>query len=489
MFLLEAQVKRVVFVALTALLLAACQNKASTPVLTNPPSDPTNLSFSNVTNSSVTLTWDAVPQATGYIVERKSRSAAYAQLATPTAPSLSADTDYSYGVSATNDKARSNGVEKSVRTAAAAAPKFKVETVKTALDTIWTIRFAPDGRLFFTQRGDDIVKLHALDISSEKITDYTGSSAVLGATGENGVLGMELDPAFSSNNRVYICYTYGTKDAPKNRVSSFTLSGNSLTGEKPLLEMRGGAHHNGCRVTYGPDSKLYVSMGDNDPAGDKLTGPNATIAQDLGVMAGKIFRINPDGSIPSDNPFYASLSGSFRAIWSFGHRNPQGLAFQPGTGALWSTEHGPVTRDELNVIKPGRNYGWPLCSGVQAYGVPLTSGPQYDNTTYPCTGPNLNAANYQPAVAEFAGGDSPAIAPSDLIFYTGNAFPAWKNDLFFVTLKTKRLYHLKLSGERVASQEILIDSGYGRLRDIAQGPDGLIYISTDEGLILRVFPQ
>lgn len=481
--------KRLALGALAALILAACQNQVTSPGINTPPLDPTNLTFSNVTSSSVTLSWDGVSAATGYIVERKSGSADYAPLATPTTTtytdtSVSADTDYTYRVSASNDKGRSTGVEKTVRTAAATPVKFKIDTLKTVQDAVWAMRFAPDGRLLFTQRDNNVVKLHALDLSNGNITDYTSPSAVLNATGENGVLGLELDPGFASNNKVYICYTYGSPGMEHNRVSSFTLSGSSLTGERALLEMRGGAHHNGCRVAFGPDGKLYVSMGDNDPAGDD---PSGTDAQDLGILAGKIFRINPDGSIPSDNPFYATQSGTSRAIWSFGHRNPQGLAFQPGTGALWSTEHGPITRDELNIIKPGKNYGWPLCSGVQAYGVPLNSVP--DAVTYPCTGPNLTAANYQPAVAEFAGGDAPAIAPSDLIFYTGNAFPAWKNDLFFVTLKTGRLYHLKLSGEKVASQEVLINNTKGRLRDIVQGPDGLIYISTDEGLILRLSPQ
>jgi len=347
--------------------------------------------------------------------------------------------------------------------------KFNIETVKAVQDTVWAMRFAPDGRLLFTQRDDPVVKVHALNLSSGSVTDYNGTSAVLNATGENGVLGLDLDPNFATNNKVYLCYTYGSVGNEHNRVSSFTLSGSSLSGEKALLEMRGGAHHNGCRVAFGPDGKLYVSMGDSAPAGDS---PSGTDAQDLSILAGKIFRINPDGSIPSDNPFYSTQSGASRAIWSFGHRNPQGLAFQPGTGALWSTEHGPITRDELNIIKPGKNYGWPLCSGVQAYGVSLYSAP--DTVTYPCTGPNLTAANYQPAVAEFAGGDAPTIAPSNLIF---------------VTLKTGRLYHLRLSGEKVASQEILINNTKGRLRDVVQGPDGQIYISTDEGLIFRLSPQ
>lgn len=147
---------------------------------------------------------------------------------------------------------------------------------------------------------------------------------MLNATAKNRVLGLELDPEFTSNNKVYICYTYGSAGKEHDRVSRFTLSGSGLIAEKSRLEMRCRAHHNGCRVAFGPYGKLYISIGDNDPSG--------TDTQDLGVLAGKIFRINPDGSIPSDNPFYITQSGSSRAIWSFSHRN-------------WPSSRAPVLYD------------------------------------------------------------------------------------------------------------------------------------------------
>jgi glucose/arabinose dehydrogenase len=218
--------------------------------------------------------------------------------------------------------------------------------------------------------------------------------------------------------------------------------------------MPGASYHNGCRVIVSPDgAHLFFSMGD---AG-KARG-----AQDLDYRGGKIFRLNLDGSVPADNPFKDS------PVWSLGHRNPQGLRFRPGTDELWSTEHGPDTQDELNLIVKGGNYGWPACRGTDK-----------------C--PSIE--NYQPAKAEFDRNDT--VATSDLIFYDGKAFPQWKDSILFVTLKTGRLYRVTLDGDKVANSEVLLEQKYGRLRSIAEGPDGAIYISTDNGadVVLRLSPK
>jgi len=334
---------------------------------------------------------------------------------------------------------------------------FRVEEVKSGLGGVpWSINSTPDGRLLFTNRDLSQIRVSALDLHTGNITHFNGTSAVRD-DGEGGILGMELDPNFASNNRVYICYSISS-GGPHNRLSRFEISGSALSNELILLDnMRGASTHNGCRVVWGPDGKLYFSMGD---------AQDERASQDLSALAGKIFRINPDGSIPSDNPFPGS------PVWALGLRNSQGLAFQPGTGLLWSTEHGPDNKDELNVIKRGRNYGWPDCMG-----------------TDPCT----RVTNYEPAIKQYSATDT--IAPSDMMFYTGNVFTAWRNNLFFVTLRTGRLYRLVLRGESVAQEEILIDtdsgphSGFGRLRDIVTGPDGLIYLSTDSGRILRLVQQ
>ncbi|MCS6940117.1 MAG: PQQ-dependent sugar dehydrogenase, partial [Roseiflexus sp.] len=260
-------------------------------------------------------------------------------------------------------------------------------------------------------------------------------------------------------------YSYSDENGNRqNRLSRFTvnLTSSSIAEERVLIDaMVGATHHNGCRVIVSPDNRyLFVSMGD-------ALAP--TLAQDLNSTGGKTFRIFKDGSIPTDNPFYDNGRLPRSLIWTYGHRNHQGLAFHPTTGDLWSTEHGPDIMDELNVLIAGRNYGWGWgnCLGtVNCSGVP----------------------DFMPPVAVF--NTDSTVATSDMVFYTGNAFPQWYGDLFFVTLKTGRLYRLKIDNRTIVEQEILIDNQYGRLRDVTVGPDGYIYISTDEtnATLLRIRP-
>ena len=344
-------------------------------------------------------------------------------------------------------------------------PSWRVESVKAGLERPWSINFAPDGRLLMTTRNSGTVQ--ALNLETKGLQTYTVPLQNFRVEGEGGLLGMELASDFNSSKTVYLCYSYWNggqqrESDRRNRLSSFVIGSSGLSGEKILLDdLLGWSNHNGCRVVRSMDNtKLFVTMGDAAGFG---AGPDK--AQDLAARAGKTYRINLDGSIPSDNPFAGS------AVWSLGHRNAQGLAFQPSTGALWSTEHGPDVKDELNVIKKGRNYGWPVsnCQGSSS-------------ESSAC-----NLTNYEAAVKSYD--PQITVAMSDMAFYSGAAFPAWKDNLFFVTLKTGRLYRLEVSGETVAKQEILIDNEYGRLRDIAVGPDGFIYLSTDAGTnssILRV---
>ncbi len=341
---------------------------------------------------------------------------------------------------------------------------WRVETVKSGLERPWSLNFAPDGRLLLTTRYSGNVM--ALNVKNGDLKTFKTDLRQFRPDGEGGMLGMELHPNFAQNNTAYICYSYWKggveSDANKrNRLSSFTIGEDAITLKDVLIDdMPGWWNHNGCRVELSPDKKfLFVSMGD---AAAQSGGPEK--AQNLQSLGGKTMRINLDGSTPSDNPFANS------PVWSLGHRNAQGLAFHPVTGALWSTEHGPNVKDELNVIKKGRNYGWPNCEGV----VKTCAGVQ----------------NYEPAVKEYNPNNT--VAMSDMAFYTGNAFPQWKNNLFFVTLKTGRLYRLELNGETVVKEEIMIDNDYGRLRDVTVGNDGFLYISTDAGTnssILRLRPS
>lgn len=356
-----------------------------------------------------------------------------------------------------------------------AAPGYDIEVVKTGLDRPWSINFAPDGRLFFTARNSG--RLYALNITTGAVQTFSGlPPAGFRAEQEAGMLGMELDPDFAVNGWAYICYSYTDSGNRRNRLSRFTVNPATgvVSGEQILIDnMVGALYHNGCRVVLSPDHQyLFVSMGD---AG------NPSLAQNLDSTGGKTFRIFKNGDIPTDNPFYDNGRLPRSLIWTYGHRNHQGLAFHPTTGELWSTEHGPDIMDELNVLtvgddngrRYGHNYGW-------GWG----SGPRYCLGTVNCDG----VPDFMPPVAVF--NTDSTVATSDMVFYTGSAFPEWFGDLFFVTLKTGRLYRLKIDNRTIVEQEILIDNQYGRLRDVTVGPDGFIYISTDEtnATLLRIRP-
>ncbi|MDX2006384.1 MAG: PQQ-dependent sugar dehydrogenase [Meiothermus sp.] len=462
------------------------------PPAPTPPNPPANLAASELTAGSVRLTWGAVQGATRYTLERGLGSSPSTwtalNLTAPTATqfddnTLEPATAYRYRLRAGNATGDSDWVSLPVTTPAAPPVRYRIETWasnlrdpnnSSSLDVVWSMRFTPDlTRMLYTPRDRTRIEVRSIDVTTKAVTTIPGDSVV---RDENfaGILGMTLDPDFARNNHLYICYsTFVDGNQRRNRVSRFTL-GSRLTDERQLLILAGGFTQNGCRVMFGPDGKLYATMG--------YTG-DFSIAQDLNQLGGKILRINPDGTIPADNPF-----GS--AVWTFGHRNPQGIAFRPGSNQLWSTEHGENTRDELNIIVRGRNYGWPLCVGTQAFNTPLFVANEPEAIrNFTCTGPNLNAENYMPAVRQYEQDGSSSIAPSNLIFYTGRTFLGWRNNLFFLTLRTGRMYRLVLDGDRIASEELLINNTYGRLRDIMVGPEGYIYFSTDGGSIHRIVPN
>jgi len=241
----------------------------------------------------------------------------------------------------------------------AGADGIRVESVLQGLQYPWSMNFAADGRLYFSERGG---KLTRFDPESQEMMAIFGMPPPR-VQGEAGMMGLALDPDFADNQLFYICYA--TRDAeghPTNRLSRFQLKNQRLTDETILFDnMPGAAYHNGCRVITSPDGEyLYFSMGDAGKAG---------MAPVPGYLGGKIFRLELDGSIPSDNPFAGS------AVWSIGHRNPQGLRFRPDTDQLWSTEHGPDTQDELNLIEKGGNYGWPICRGTRAFPAIIRQSP------------------------------------------------------------------------------------------------------------------
>ncbi len=223
-------------------------------------------------------------------------------------------------------------------------------------------------------------------------------------------------------------------------------------------------NHYGCRIAQGQDGNLFVSLGEHFSARDE--------AQNLGNHLGKLIRIAPDGTAPMDNPF-VGRDGAKPEIWSYGHRNEQGLAFNPASGELWETEHGPRGGDEVNIIRPGKNYGWP----VIGFGIDYNGARIHDSTSKP---------GMEQPVKYWV----PSIAPSGMAFYTGALFPAWRGSLFTGALAGQMLVRLSLDGNKVTGEERLLQNLNERIRDVRQGPDGALYLLTDSpaGRMLRVSP-
>lgn len=341
------------------------------------------------------------------------------------------------------------------------AGPVRVASVVGGLEHPWGLAFLPDGRMLVTERAG---RLRVVDDGALS-APVKGVPEVM-ASGQGGLLDVALDPGFAENRLVYVCYAEPGGDGASTAVARGRLAeaADALNDLQVIFRQTpkvGGAAHFGCRLAFSPDGKLFVTSGERfkfDPA------------QDLESGLGKIFRINPDGSVPSDNPF-VGRSDAQPEIWSYGHRNVQGAAIHPVTGALWAHEFGPRGGDELNVPEAGRNYGWPLVSWGRHYsGVDIPDPPSR---------PDLAGSVYY---------WTPSISPSGMTFYTGELFPAWRGNLLIGGLTATGIIRLGLDGQRVTSEErIDLDE---RIRNVRQGPDGAVYALTDqpEGEILRLTP-
>ncbi|HEY5007244.1 MAG TPA: PQQ-dependent sugar dehydrogenase, partial [Caulobacteraceae bacterium] len=332
----------------------------------------------------------------------------------------------------------------------------------------WSLAWLPDGRMLVTERPG---RLRIVSADGVLSAPAAGIPAVA-AENTGGLLDVALDPRFRVNRLIYLSYLE-PRDGSTNAISVArgrlveTNGAPALEALKVILRTgpaTSGGDNVGSRLAFGRDGKLYVTLGDRMVLRDQ--------AQSLGGDLGKVARVNPDGSIPADNPF-AHVAGARPEIFSLGHRNPEGLAFNPATGALWELEHGAKGGDEINVVHPGLNYGWPVITyGIDYSGVPIGIGTQK---------PGLQQPVYY---------WDPSIAPSGMAFYTAELFPAWKGDLFIGALKGQRIVRLTLDGERVASEEVLLTELHERIRDVRQGPDGALYVLTDNdaGRILKLVP-
>lgn len=338
---------------------------------------------------------------------------------------------------------------------------LEITSVARGLEHPWGLAFLPDGRMLVTERPG---RLRIVSADGSVSAPVSGVPEVY-AKGQGGLLDVALDPDFATNPWVYLSFSEPGEGGGGTAVARGRLVDGALTDvavifrQMPKLEA---GQHFGSRLVFDRQGRLYVTSGDRG---------NWDNPQRLDRGQGKIFRINRDGSIPADNPF-VGRDDAIAAIWSYGHRNVQGAALHPQTGVLWQTEHGARGGDELNIPGSGLNYGWPVITlGINYNGQPIGSGEK-------------SAEGMEQPIHSW----TPSIAPSGLAFYTADRFPEWKGSLFVGALAFQRVVRLSLDGDKViAEQPLLVDFGE-RIRDVRQGPDGYLYLLTDDakGKLLRV---
>ncbi len=344
--------------------------------------------------------------------------------------------------------------------------RLQVQTVVAGLEHPWALAFLPGGReMLITERPG---RLRLLDAGGTLSAPIEGVPQVF-AEGQGGLLDVALSPDFARDRLVYLSYAEaGTNGKAGTTVGRGRLSDDGrrlenfqvIFRQEPKLST---GNHFGSRLVFDRDGHLFVALGENY---------ERMAAQDLGKLQGKVVRLYPDGSVPPDNPF-VGRPGARPEIWSYGHRNQQGAALNPWTGRLWTHEHGPRGGDEINIPEPGKNYGWPLA----------TNGIDYNFLPIPEARGKVAKGTEPP---HYVWEKSPAI--SGMAFYDAERFPAWQHDLFIGALADQSLIRLELDGDRIAHEERLLKPLGARIRDVRQGPDGYLYVLTDEpnGRLLRL---
>lgn len=345
------------------------------------------------------------------------------------------------------------------------AARFEVVEVASGLEHPWAVAFLPDGDMLVTERPGRLRLVEDGELREEPVAGVPE----VHAERQGGLLDVALDPDFAENRLIYLSYAHEGEDGTTTRVMRARFAPEGLSEQQVIFEAEpyvDSSMHFGSRLAFGRDGTLYVTVGERYVARQS--------AQDLGTHLGKVVRVNRDGSVPEDNPF-VGREGALPEIYTYGHRNQQGLALNPWTGEIWEQEHGARGGDEINVLKPGANYGWPEV----AYGV------NYDGSTIG-TG-RTEAPGVEPPLFHW----DPSIAPSGMAFYDGERFPGWRGDLLVGALRAQLVSRLDLDGQgRVVKEERFLEGELGRIRDVRAGPDGLVYLLTDEdpGGLYRLEP-
>ncbi len=341
------------------------------------------------------------------------------------------------------------------------AKKLAVTTIASGLEHPWAMEFLPDGRMLVTERPGRLRIVGKDGVLSKPLAGVPEVYAV----GQGGLLDIVLDPEFEKNHLIYFSFAEEIDGKAGTAAAKAILKQDRIEDVKVIFRQQPkveGPNHWGSRLVFARDGTLYVTLGERFNYRDR--------AQTLDNHLGKVVRINPDGTVPRDNPFIPQKD-ALPEIWSYGHRNVQGAVLNPQTGELWTAEHGPKGGDEINIDLAGKNYGWPKAS----------YGSHYDGTPIP---DDHAAQGFAEPVFHW----NPSISPSGLLFYTGDRFPAWKGDLFTGALNGMALIRLHLENGKPVKEERLLQDLKERIRDVRQGPDGWIYLLTDSdnGRILKV---
>lgn len=343
-----------------------------------------------------------------------------------------------------------------------ASISYKIETVVEGLDVPWGMAFLPDGSMLISEQKGELIHF-----KNGKKT-LIGDLPEIHFKGQGGLLDIELHPNYANNGWIYFSYSThegGDEKGGNTAIIRAKLSNNKLVNKELLYKATPNTdspNHFGSRLEFDKDGFLFFSIGDRF---NRDVNP-----QDITLDGGKIYRIKDDGSIPTDNPFY-STNGAKKAIYSYGHRNPQGIALNPTTGKIWVHEHGPQGGDEINIIEAGKNYGWPKIT----YGINYNDTKITDDTALP---------GMEQPIHYWV----PSIAPSGMAFVTSDKYPDWKGNLLVGSLKFQYLDRCVLEGNKVIKEEKLLQD-IGRVRNVRQAPDGFIYVAVEHKGIIRIVPE